>query len=499
MSRPTVLVRWKWSNVAWLYPLAFALGALTVRGYLSPEWAFLGILNVLAATVLVAATRHRPAASAWAWAIAIVLLVGGFFQLCWLGYKLNTDPGYVAVYIPQIDFLNEGDISRSYGEFTLLFVVFCSICALLVWTFSPVARHEAQVEVRSPSRLLGTLKWGTALYVVLTLWQVRLGFGSFGTETPAFPYHLTTIISFYRQIFFPSLLMLGLWVFDNPRDRRWWWTCLVGTAAVTAVEAYVSTSRGTVFTYGIPMLFLWYLCRRFAVWRRWAIIVGLVAYLIASPILTSLRSERLQATQIASGVALPEDGGFSANGIEQTLDHTIVRVGTAEGIITTMHYGVSTGIGYHGLVALVQPNYLTAFFTFEVVGLPRDSSVADFRSPTGLGDTILVGSQFGAVVVLGLLVGVIWVVWRWIVARWEAWPVAGALMCGALVSFFSDGAPVTLYKYAIGAAVIEGLYRWSNFRPSRPAPRLFAGYHSAGAASDPNRATHHYDSVRTIP
>ena len=452
--------RVSFSQAGWLLPVLLLTGAVASRSFLGPDWVGLTAVNVACATALVGVGRRRPHRTAWAWAGAIVLLFGGFIQLLWLGYKLRADPMYIIVYSPDLSWLQPEDVVRAYGAFTLLFSAFCLLASVWI-VFGPTPRFATQPTSINARHLKIWIVRFSLGYVVLTLVQIVLGFGQFGGASSSGV--LLTPLSLYRQNFFPGVLVVGLWVFDG-RDSRWWFGCLAGLGAVSAIEAYISTSRGTVFTYGLPILFLWYLCRRFLKVRKAIVIGGLAVYFLVNPLLTNLRAERLQAT-LMSGYTLPQDTGLSVGGLTQTLDHTLIRVGGAEGLLTAQHVGAS--LGTPGILDLMRPNFMTDYYTYNIVGIPKAAPIADFRSPAALGNTVLVGGALGAAGVLAFLVFVFGMTWWFIVRFFRSWPVGCALFCGSVVSYVSEGAMVTVYKYLLVALALEWLCR----RLSRSANR----------------------------
>jgi hypothetical protein len=447
------------SRFAWLLPITILVGAYLGRASLGPNAPFLDVLNVTMASILVLTIRGLPRRSAWLWAATLVLISGGFLQLFWLSYQLKIDPAYIPTNLPDIAWLSPSDIYGAYLELTALFSVFVVVAALLVH-FGPSPRFDLNPQHVGPA-FKRWIAGGTAVYAAATLLQIALGFGLYGTATATLPFHSNTIISFYRQELFPSMLLLGVWVFDKG-STRWRHACIFGLGGVAAVEAYVSTSRGTLITYGVPLLFLWFILGRFTKSRKVLVVLGLVAYLLFTPVLSAIRLDRLSSAHVISGVVRPEDYALA-----QSLDRSLIRVGGAEGILVARHYGQQ--LGFAGVVDALSPNTLILYYTYNVIGLPKDTPLADFRAPAALGVAVLVGGDVGAVGMWLVLLALFAAGWSWILRCGMSWPVGCALFCGAIASYFSEGGVVIIYKYALAFLAVELLYR--HLRPRPPEPQ----------------------------
>ena len=447
--------RRRWA--AWLLPVVLAVGAYLGRANLGHHALVLTLANVAFASLVVLSLRNKPFRSAWLWAVVIVLLDGGFLQLFWLSYKLHTDPVYLAVYTPGLAWIAPRDIESAYRELSLLWAVFACFAAGAV-RVGTLPRFPQRTELTRLAELKRVVTLAGAGYALATLVQVALGFGLYGTATAAsLPFHLTTVISFYRQNFFPAILILGAWCFDRAGHQQWLRRCVAALGVVAAVEAYVSTSRGTILNYGIPLLFLWILTGRMTKGRKSVVIFGIIASLALSPILTTLRSQRLFASHAITAVSVSQPNGITVSGIVAGLQRSIIRVGGAQGILITQAH--SQPLGLNGLPRVFAPNGLIVYYTYQVVRLRQDTALFDLRSPSAPGAAILVGGPIGAALVVLIVLVLLGLCWMGIGRRCRSWPVGCALFCGAVVNYFSEGNMVFIYKALLAAAVIEWIYR----------------------------------------
>jgi hypothetical protein len=463
---------------SWVLLVVVAIGAVVGRGGLVDGidyWTLLTLINLGVLFLAVRTLRHRPSYQVVvAWGIILVYVLGGLLQTYLLNYNVNANTSFVALQDPELSFATQGDIAHAYTLITLSFLL--STLVAVVWASLPLRpRFPLRATSRTVSRLVALLLWLSVGDLIFTIFQKIEGFGVLDIRPKALPLHLVAVTLFYRQFLFPSALLVGIWVFDSRDDRRKMWWCVAGTAMATAVDAYLSTSRGDALYFGLPVLFLWIVTRRFTKFRKVLLVFGLLAYLVATPVLTELRaSKALEAQHVvtATGVAVTKPAILSPAGIDQSIGHTLIRVGGSGSVMEAAT--AEKPLSATGLYDIYRPSGLSTYFTEDVVGVSESSTIQEGRAPTVMGLGLLVGGTLGLVVVSVLTMSLMAFGWRSIVRRMCTWPVALALFAEGALRFYSEGVPIQLYKTVIVILAIEFGYRFlvNGDRGRNLAPRL---------------------------
>lgn len=457
---------------SWFLLLVVAGGAYIGRGDLvngADYWVLLTIVNLVTIAAAIVLLRHRPLHRVLVmWGIILVYVLGGVLQAFLFNYNIAANSTFLATQDPEMAFATQGDVGNAYGLITLSFSL--TVGAGLFWAATTRRPHFPIVQRTASFRRLTTwLIWLSIAYGLLTIFQKLEGFGVLDISPKPLPLHIVALTLFYRQFVYPGALLVGIWVFDRGSKRKMWW-CVMAIGVVTASDTYLSTSRGDVIYFGLPLLFLWVLTGRFTRLRKSLVIVGLLAYLVATPVLTDLRASRAHAatnTNVATGVATVAPSPFSTAGLDKSIGHTLIRVGGTGSVIQTA--GHQAPLSITGIYDAYRPSGLVSYFTYTVVGVPRSSTINEGRTPTAVGLGALVGGTFGVALLSLLTISLMALGWRYILRHFMTWPVALALFAESALRFYSEGVPIQFYKTLLAIAAIEVGYRW--FVQARPVMR----------------------------
>jgi hypothetical protein len=432
--------------------LIFLVGYLACQdalGNLGPSFFALTVLDAAACALLLARLSGPLERTLWAWIGLLLLLDGYFARMYWFAYHLNR-PLYINKYYLELRWVTRARIVAGYPWATLGFVIFCLTAAGML-SFAQAVPTQVRDRPRTGPlepwcRLIIAL---FVVYVLASLVQIRLGFGVRGLANPSLPFRLGTIITFLREAFIPSLLLLGVWVFDGC-DRRWTRTTIWMLLISGIVDSLLSTSRGELLLFTMPIFALWAITGRFTRGRKRALTVVLLIATILVPIVSAIRVHRI------SGTAAPATH-ISVETLAQSAFFLGERAGSGgiEAIWYALdHKGnpsVSTALHY------LHPYVFTKFYTQEIVGV---SAANDFRSSGMFGAFIIIGSS---VVLILFTIGVVvltWSLWT-VLRRARTWPVALSLSTVTIMLMIADptGAVLTLPKLLLQVGLCEVVYR----------------------------------------
>jgi len=438
----------------WSLLVLVGIAAYVGRGGLADGvdyWIALTALNLGALAFTMQALHRRPIyQSLVAWGVLCVFTIGGLLQTYLLNFNVHAGTSFLSLQDPELlPVINEPRIAQAYGLITLSFLLTCGL--IISFTAIPIRPRS----FNEPSdiailRLKRLLQLATVVYIVLSIFQKTEGFGVLGIPPTPLPFHLVAGTLFYRQFVFPSLLLLGIWVFDFKRHRGATVWCVVGTAFVIITDAYLSTSRGDVIYLGLPLFFLWFLTGRFTRFRKGLLSVAGIAYFLSIPFLTLIRATRALAAQGTYSTSLP---ALSTGGFGSLVTHTVLRVGGAASVIQSI--GAMGNLSFSGLYDVYRPSGLTNYFTYAVVGVPLNPSDNEGRIPTVMGLGILSGGIRGLIIVTILTMCLLAIGWRLIIRHFWAWPVLLAVFAEGALRFYSEGVPIQFYKTLLTIAVIE--------------------------------------------
>jgi hypothetical protein len=451
----------------WLLVVVLFVGAYVGRPKTGADlegWVLLTIANAVALALALGALYRARLAPVMHGGILAVFFVGGLSQLYLLSYNV-LNPSFFAAVDPVQKIGSPSDIRNVYSLLTLAFVIFCLMVAL----FAAIPTRPALSRIsnlREFGWLNAVLAWGTVAAIAFTAFQVHYGIGRAALYNRSLPFHLVAITLFYLRDLYPAVLLLGMWAYGQQRNRLRV-LCLLGIGLVATSQSYIAASRGSIFDYGIPVLFVWFLVGSFTKYRKTLVVVAFVAYLLLAPVISSVRATRVQTTTLSVPTAKAPS---STSSIDRQLGVFLLRVGGTGSMLFALH---SEGhLSVSGLGQVYRPSGLTSYFTYQVVGISKSGSVADSQAPTLVGMGMLIGGPEGIIVVLVLTLIGLELAWHWIARKFWSWPVALAILAQAALFFFSEGVTIQLYKELIVIAIIELLYRYIVRHTSSPTGPL---------------------------
>ena len=432
------------------------VGAYLGRPHLADDGmttVLLTAANILALALALMSLSRSTSPPVLYGGIMAVFLVGALFQLYLLSYNFN-DGTLILTQIPSLRFISSADIADVYGLITLAFVTFClTVTVLTAIRVAPPAPVSHEVH----NATFGTvLTVATVIYGVLTILQLMLGFGRNAIQNPSLPFKIITITLFFRLQVYPALLLLGVWVFDRT-NRKLSYMCVAGTGVVALCDAYISTHRGALVNFGLPVLFIWLISGRFTKFRKSLVLGGLALFLLVAPILSALRVERVVTATGSRAPAPPRPALVSTDSLNIEVARFLLRVGGASSMLLAINH--QDNLGLDGLVRVYRPYGMTEYFTYEVAGVSRSSVVAQGRSPTLIGMGTLIGGAAGIILVVVLTTVGLTLAWHWIVRHLWSWPVALAILSHGALVFFSEGVTILFYKSLLAIVIAEVAYR----------------------------------------
>jgi hypothetical protein len=419
----------------------FLVGAWLANDTLGVEIDFLllTLLNTLATVVFVARLRGAVVSHLWLWMMFAVFIDGYFLQLYWTAYNITADPSYIANVTPELVFLDAQSLATSYYYFTFAFLTFVGAALFVSMMKRRVPKHPAIAYGILPTRVLVVSVFTTFLFGLLAAIQASLGLGQLGANAGQLPFALDTLLALFVQRVGPAVLLLCAWMFDGFRPR-WSNVVVLMLALLAALETYITTSRGIAISLFVPVVLMW-----------------IVLVLLVRPLISNLRVERLTNTRGNESLQILDLQSAANSAIE-----TATRVTGAYGVWQAQKH--QEPFGPSTVIDFLRPNYLTSHFTYDVVGLPRESAIADFRSPGVIGGAMVLGGSAGVlVIVTGTIAGFAFV-WRRL-QLFRAWPVVLALVAQAALEFTSESSTTLLVKFALAIALVEFLCRRVLSRP----------------------------------
>ncbi|MDQ3679168.1 MAG: hypothetical protein M3378_01215 [Actinomycetota bacterium] len=434
------------------------LGSVLGREHLAADvqtWFLLTSANVLSLVLVLSSLRRTRLPHVMYAGILAVFLVGGIFQLYLLSYDLDEGT-IISTQAPLLSFISSEDVAYVYGLLSLAFVVFC----LLATVLATIPVRPERPLASGPVHLLTfrrVLVAASILYAGLTVLQIVVGFGQNALQNPSLPFPLIPFTLFFRLQVYPGLLLLGIWVFDR-YAMKLSYLCVGATGVVALSDAYISTHRGAIVNFGLPILFTWLLTGRFTKLRKSIVIAGLVGFLLVAPVLSALRLDRVFAVTETPAVTRNRPSLLSSEALNIELGRLFLRVGGAGSMLFAIDRQDALSVG--SFLRVYRPYGLTDYFTFDVVGVPLHATIAQGRSPTLIGMGTLVGGVQGLVMVVALTTVGLTLAWHWIIKRLWAWPVGLAILSHGALVFFSEGVTILFYKSILAIAVTEFVYRF---------------------------------------
>lgn len=409
----------------------------------------LTLLNAAACFLLAKRLTGPVTRTLWVWPLFVYFLIGYFLNMT--RFALHVDsPGYVNTNYTELRWVTRERIVEGYPWITLGFVVFCLVAAvaLKVLGSSVGAIDRAAQHQVSRRRVSQAMVCVFGLYLLVTLVQIKVGYGVLGAPNPRLPFRAGSFMTLFQRSFVPAVLLLAVWIFDSLGGRRANLAALLAVAC-GALDSYASTSRGALLAISAPLLFLWLLTRRFDLRRKVAIAGVLLAVVALFPVLSSLRSERLTGEPAAERPD-PLPTRMVSSGLNVV---TRVGAGGADSLWAALDHRANFSIDRSA--GLLLPGRLGRYFTQTVVGVKAPN---DNRAAGVIASLMMIGSAAGVVVGMLAMVPLSGVLWAKL-SRLRTAPVVLALLVMAIVVFFQSLDATVLVKFLLQAATCEVVYR----------------------------------------
>lgn len=443
--------------------LGTTLGSLTFAPGFAATW-WMATMAAAAAFGFVAVSLRKPAKTvAWAWVMVTVFVLGGVYKSInfWINYEsteLFTRYREYSV-IPK-------SVMLASNRWVLASLTVFLITAALVLLFTEFRHAEsyplAQVTNRRTTLLLLMVLGGTILASVL---QIAFGLAVLGTVGGAqsLPFRLGTVINRFTIDIAPMLLLLCYWIFEQQKHSVGRIVALSALLFQGVVFSVISTSRGGLAQYMLPLLLLWILTGRFSGLRRTLTILGMVFFLLMLPFLTQLRIQRLHNSEgfVNDVVAAVVETSAQPPGdlLTESVEHITNRFLGAEGVWFTLLVGRDQLTIDQRIDIVRTPYKLGSYFTLYYANV---GGVGDFRSPGILAAFMILGGNAVAIMMLIALYTVfISTVWG-LACRLPCWPVILAGLGKVVLVFTNEGTLLfqNFLSFALVTLLVQMLYSW---------------------------------------
>jgi len=455
----------------WLLLLVFVFEMLDPEANLpnvSGSFIWLTLLALLACALLLTLLDQPLEKTLWVWVILFVFIVGDFLKVFLVGRYLYS-PEFMLQYFPELRWLSIDVVANSYVWIVFAFTLFCVTgwVLLSVKSAGKASRIASlnRAEIASTRALL-LLIAVFLLTLVAGALQASLGLGVLGTDVTSvgrLPLGLDTLITRFITDVSPAILLIGIWAFDVPTTQRKWLLAMAFLGAGALMYTVLSTSRGGLVRYAVPVFLLWLLTDRFTRSRKVTIALVLIMTVLIYQFVSALRYERVTSVADIPGavsIVLENQQGSNGNLVESvtpTIMHFVFRISGAEGVWYASN-ALPDKFQLDRAFQIVFVDRMSVYYTRSIVGVLTEG---DFRAPGIVGAFMLLGGTVAlGVLLLVYLLGTN-LLWTW-ASKLKSAPVALALTGSALVFFTSEGGLVipNIVSLLFSIALCELLFRY---------------------------------------
>jgi hypothetical protein len=431
------------------------------------QFILLSFVSLISCAVLLTRLNRPLRQTLWVWIILFILLSGYYLKTFYFVHNFSQ----LALYLPEWQRLNLGNLINAYPWIVLAFVTFCFVSWFILGLYkkSNIAPEIIQRSVQpafisiQSMFLVWLFAFGTSTLINLYVMKNYVLFLQKGNILPA---HLETLIFFLQNYLIPGVLLLTVWL--TWRKKRIWRFLAIGFLLLHFILWGIAyASRGALINFALYIGILWLVTNRFT--KKQALVLAtlvVVTILVVYPLMSILRAVRI------------EFGDSPA----ATWQKTVQVFRRLDLVKTSQYYAVSLLWRVTGVDGVwFSEDHLGEYSILRLVSDPRRESIYRYFSdqavellnpletrPPGL---VAAGMLLGGVPgVVFLWIGSIiflWMLWRW-VSRFRTYPVLIA-QCGVYIWIFVMGGMLE-YRHFIfffsTTIFCEFLYR-VLLRPSR--------------------------------
>jgi hypothetical protein len=440
-------------TVLWIVVAEIALSPLD--GWFLP----LTCACMLSLALLIAQADLSLRRSLWIYIILYVFIGGYFWKTLYIGANLSN-VSFMRLHYPGLLWVTPSYIVMSFHWFGVAFVVLCLSMWLYLLFRSPASVDQQYEKPRlAPERVFEMAIVLFVLTVVALGIEYKLGLGVLGLSTTTLPFRLNTVITRFVSDVSPALLVFCIWQLDDHRSRGRWVAVLTFITVAAVGYSLVTTSRGGLIRFLLPVFCLWVLSRTLTK-QRLVFMAGMLGLaLLLVPIVSSIRYTEIARNQ---GIASPvQTASLSPTTIVDNLvegaTHLSGRFGGVDGIWYSYPYAAQNlAPDRIYTVAFQQP--IDVYYTRSIVNI---QVLTQFQTPGLVGAFMLLGGWPGVVLLCALYVWLNGFLWDFL-GRFSAAPATLSIFAGILAIFTSEGSLV-FQNYAslfFIAFVYQMMLRW---------------------------------------
>lgn len=454
----------KLASLRWIMLLAFLPGFLAsnLTGTDS-TFIWLHLACMFACTWLLTRLTLPNHRTLWIWIILFVFLDGYIIQSPLIAHDIANSFQILQVQNPELLWVTFLVITAGYPWITTSFVIFCTV-SWIILGFTVDARELARpVEFSGDTVVSRTIRVSLltfALSLFCSVLQFHYHLAIAGAEVNQLPFHLNTIITRYLTNVGPGILLLCFWVIERSRRQSLSGLPLILLGIQAIIYSILSTSRGGILEFLLPVVFLWIVSDRLSK-NKVAFLLGLLGATAAIfPFLSALRYARVVESKgllsAITSMGSIYQGGDLLGQIGAVLGHIVLRVTGASGVWYSLGY-TAEGISPSRTFTLLfgnDPFY--EYFTRAIVGV---FTPGDYRSPGLVGAFMLIGGAAGVVFFTVLYILLTHLMWT-LFSKFSTAPVSLAITGGALLTSTSEGTLLfqDLLAVVFVCLLCEGLY-----------------------------------------
>lgn len=428
------------SRFRWLLLLLFVVGCAStfeVFRLNGPEYFVLSLLSAVACTVLMSRLDGPAESTFHIWLLLLVFCAGYYAQF----FLLAANPQIYQGLLLTPATMSETALIAAYRTTTLAFLVFCLTAWLLL---ARRRRHAAVARTPTVRVTIGSARSACTFLLLAILllealtayvaWQSRIAV--MGAQAATLPYRLAGAIFYTRLIILPGLLLLLAWLSDRSRLRTLFRAALCVLLAHACADAVLRSSRGTLVTALVGLLFLLVLSRAMTRRRLAWIAAGLAVSLLLFPVLTNYRNARIADP---SQIAAPLRAGFLRTYRSETASQTVTNTAYALFFrVTGMACLVPAAANGRAPLGIESASQVTLYFNRAILGIPATwmNSVA----PSLVGWFYIVAGNVGVCLGIAAFIVLAHMIWQILgSARILSQPVAQSLFLMVLLLVSTDG------------------------------------------------------------
>ena len=257
------------------------------------------VLALVSSFFLLWATPQYGVNALPVWAVFFIFMVGYFLKSIYL-FLENADVfNNISPFIRPL--INQSSLIKAYDITVLAYVVFCFVSiAFLKWfnwkSINGYSEYEyTDMNLVFKKRLFVSLLLMVGIFSIITGYvQAVTGVGVMGNNV-VLPYRLSGVIVYGRQFVTYSIFLL-VFLNEDEQFKKIRLAALILLFFHILSMAFLATSRGVFIGPTLGLFVMWIITNNFTRQRLFVIISVILFVALIHPLVTQLRSDRVQDT-----------------------------------------------------------------------------------------------------------------------------------------------------------------------------------------------------------